>query len=208
MGYARAGFEVVGVDIAPQPDYPFAFHQCDALEYLTAHGHEFDAIHASPPCTEHTTLTRATEGRDDPTGTRDLLGATINALRAYDVPWVVENVMGADMPTSIVLCGTMFGLRVYRHRRFLIGPAVTMLSVPPHPKHRRRAARGDRRNAWDRGEFMTVTGDNAKCRTYLPMFGEAMGIDWITGDGMAQAIPPAFTQYIGAQLIEALEAVA
>jgi DNA (cytosine-5)-methyltransferase 1 len=206
VGYHRAGFDVTGVDIEPQPDYPYEFVQADALEYLDAHGREYDAIHASPPCTEHTTLTTATSGRNDATGTRDLLCRTIDALSRYSVPWVVENVMGARMPTSVVLCGTMFGLRVYRHRRFLIGPAVLMLAVPEHPRHRIPAARSDRRAAWQRGDFMTATGDNAKCGSYMPMFSEAMGIDWIAGNGLAQAIPPAYCEFIGAQLIDALEA--
>lgn len=212
-GYYRAGFDVVGVDKEPQPDYPFEFHQADALEYLAAHGHEFDAVHASPPCTEHSTLTRADADRHDPTGTADLLPRTLAALA--ELPhgaWVVENVMGARMPTDIVLCGAMFGLRVYRHRRFTIGPAVPLLSVPPHPRHRRRASRGGdgmtRREAWAAGQFMTVTGDASKCGAFKPIFGQAMGIDWIAGDGISLAIPPAYTEYIGGQLIEALERAA
>ena len=212
MGYHRAGFDVVGVDIADQMDYPFEFHRADALEYLAEHGDEFDAIHASPPCTEHSTLTRATAGRNDKTGTADLLARTIGVLETDPRPWVVENVMGARMPTDIVLCGNMFGLRVYRHRRFTIGTAVPLLSVPPHPRHKVKASRGGdgmtRREAWAAGQNMTVTGDASKCGAFKGIFGEALGIDWIKGDGIALAIPPAYTEYIGRQLIEALERAA
>ncbi|WP_216916371.1 hypothetical protein [Nocardia noduli] len=118
MGYHLAGFEVVGVDIDPQPRYPFEFHRADALEFLAEHGHEYDAITASPPCHDHTPL----KSRAGENGTGWLLHATLAALAAQRAPWIVENVMGADMRADIVLCGTMFGLRVYRHRKFAIDP--------------------------------------------------------------------------------------
>jgi DNA (cytosine-5)-methyltransferase 1 len=208
MGYARAGFEVVGVDIEPQPDYPFEFVQGDALEYLAEHGDEFDAIHASPPCTEHTTLTRGIAGRDDPTGTADLLGRTLDALA--DTPhgmWAVENVMGARMPTDMVLCGNMFGIRTYRHRRFSIGPGLLMLNVPPHPRHTVPAARKQRQAAWDDGWNLTVTGNATKAgRIHHAILAEALGVDWITGDGLNLMIPPAYTQFIGRQMLEELAA--
>lgn len=94
MGYHRAGFDVVGVDINPQPDYPFTFHQADALEFLAEHGHEYDAIHASPPCQDHSTLRSRTVDH----GTAHLLADALDALDALGSPYVVENVMGAKMP--------------------------------------------------------------------------------------------------------------
>lgn len=202
VGYARAGFDVVGVDIEPQPDYPYPFIQGDALDYLTEHGHGYDAIHASPPCTEHTTLVHR---KDDSTGTRDLLQRTLDALAPYPFH-VVENVMGAAMPTALVLCGTMFGLRVYRHRRFAIGPGMFLIGPPPHPPHRVPAARKQRQAAWDAGHNLTVTGEETKAgRRHHDKFLRAMGIDWIEHDGINLTIPPAYTEFIGSQLIEAMD---
>ena len=199
VGYHRAGFDVTGVDINPQPDYPYQFHQGDALTYLAKHGQDFDAIHASPPCTEHTALTT---NRPDTTGTAHLLHDTINAL--VEVPhgmWVVENVMGATMPTDLVLCGNMFRLRVYRHRRFTIGPGLPLILTPEHPPHRVPAARHQRQQAWDQGMHMTVVGKYGPGAHQAKM-SEAMGIDWIKDETLAQAIPPAYTQFIGEQLID------
>lgn len=202
VGYHRAGFDVIGVDIETQPDYPYEFHQGDALAFLDEHGHQFDAVHASPPCTEHTTLT----GRRPDQGTGHLLEDTLRALETrQDGAWVVENVMGADMPTDMVLCGTMFGLRVYRHRRFRIGPALPMLQIPEHHPHRVRAARKQRMRAWEVGLFLTVTGDAAKkSKRERPIMAAAMGIEHIGRQGVNLTIPPAYTHHIGEQLIDAL----
>jgi DNA (cytosine-5)-methyltransferase 1 len=115
MGYHRAGFEVVGVDISPQPRYPFEHHVGDALEYLAAHGHEFDAVHASPPCQTHTAY-----GRSDTVGWveryQDFLPQTRAALIELGKPYVIENVVGAPMDAPFQLCGSSFGLDVRRHR--------------------------------------------------------------------------------------------
>ena len=193
MGYYRAGFEVVGVDIDPQPRYPFEFHQADALEYLAEHGHEFDAIHASPPCQDHSPL-RALSGEH---GTGWLLDATMDALRSQPAPWVVENVAGARMPATLTLCGGMFGLRTYRHRKFAIDPRVGLVAVPPHPRHVARTSTRDRRNGFDAGMHVSVTGDVGS------WVGPAcMGIDWMTGDELSQAIPPAYAEFIGMQLLD------
>lgn len=108
MGYYRAGFDVVGVDIAPQPHYPFAFHQADALDFLAEHGHEFDAIHASPPCQLYSTTKYAHEDN----GTHpDLLAPTRQALIECGIPYVIENVEGAPLIDPLTLCGSEFGLR-------------------------------------------------------------------------------------------------
>jgi hypothetical protein len=136
VGYARAGFEVVGVDIEPQPNYPFEFHQADALEFCREHGHEFDAIHASPPCQAYTPL-RAVHGKDYP----DMLAATREALEATGLPWVIENVPGAPINSGIFLCGTMFDLRVYRHRWF---ETPFMHGIHRRPTARRRHLSGRR----------------------------------------------------------------
>lgn len=200
-GYARAGFEVVGIDIDSQLRYPFTFVQADALEYLEAHGDEFDVVHASPPCRDHTSLT-SVAGID---GTGWLLGATRAALRAWGGLYVIENVMPAplDKTTSIVMCGGMFGLRTYRHRRFEPSPGLT-LRAPAHVPHTVRTATKRRRERWAEGWHVSVTGDVG-----VYVGPEALGIDWMNGNELCQAIPPAYTQFIGEQLLGQLtEAVA
>ena len=151
-GYHRAGFdEVVGVDIAPQPRYPFEFVQADALEYLAEHGHDYDAIHASPPCQGYSIMHNLPwlRGREYPL----LLLPTLEMLEALGKPYVVENVMGARHGSKTLkkrgleahglkagwLCGTMFGLPFYRHRLF----ATNWLWLAPgHPKHKSQRPRG------------------------------------------------------------------
>ncbi|MBF6368912.1 DNA cytosine methyltransferase [Nocardia puris] len=192
MGYHLAGFEVTGVDLVEQPRYPFTFHRGDALEFLAAHGHEFDMIHASPPCHDHSPLV----SRAGSNGTGWLLDATLAALAAQPVPWVVENVAGARMRADITLCGSMFGLRTYRHRKFAIDPHVPFLpAVPWHPAHTIRTSTKKRRTDFAAGMHISVTGDVES------WVGPAcMGIDWMTGPELAQAIPPAYTHHIGTHL--------
>ncbi|WP_040781093.1 DNA cytosine methyltransferase [Nocardia pneumoniae] len=196
MGYHRAGFEVVGVDIRPQPRYPFEFHQDDALEFLDAHGHEFDVVTASPPCHDHTPLA-ARAGVD---GSGWLLAATLERLAAGPVAWVVENVMGAAMRADLVLCGSMFGLRTYRHRKFAIDPRVPLLPpVPWHPAHTTRTSTKQRRRDFAAGHHISITGDVG---TWA---GPAcMGIDWMTGQELSLAIPPAYTEHLGRHLLTAV----
>ncbi len=193
-GYARAGFEVVGVDIAPQPRYPFEFHQADALEFLAEHSGEFDAIHASPPCQAYTPLGALHPHKTYP----DLVAATRAALDETGLPYVIENVMSAPLSKerSIVLCGGMFGLRTYRHRRF---ESRLPLVAPVHPKHVIRTATKQRRKLWNEGWHVSITGDVG-----VYVGPEAMGIDWMSGNELCQAIPPLYTEYIGRQLLAAV----
>lgn len=192
MGYARAGFEVVGVDIEPQPRYPFEFHQGDALAFLIAHGHEFDAFAASPPCQAHS-LTQRIQGRTH----RDFITEIRGLFQALGKPYVIENVEGAPLVQPITLCGAMFpGLRTYRHRLF---ESNLPLQVPPHPDHTVPITKMGR--APRDGEFMHVVGNfigAAQGRV-------AMGIDWMTRDELREAIPPLYTSFIGAQIIEAVK---
>jgi DNA (cytosine-5)-methyltransferase 1 len=189
MGYHRAGFDVTGVDIALQPRYPFAFIQADALEYVAEHGHDYDAIHASPPCQAYTPL----QARHPRIERADLVAVTRRALRAAGRPWVIENVPGAPLEQFITLCGGMFGLRTYRHRRF---ETSWLMFQPFHPVHVIKTATRDRRAAWDLGLHVSVTGDVG---VYVGPL--ALGIDWMTGDELSQAIPPAYTALIGAYLL-------
>lgn len=196
MGYHQAGFEVVGVDMNPQPRYPFAFHQGDALEYLAEHGDEFDAVHASPPCQDWTSLAAFTGGN----GSGHLLAETREALRKLTVPWAIENVPGAAMRVDLMLCGGMFRLRTYRHRWFEFGDPM----FPPHlehPPHRIPTDDHKRRTGWEAGMHTTVTGN-----VTLDIASEALGIDWMDVEGLPQAIPPAYTRVVGAHLLEQLAA--
>lgn len=198
MGYAQAGFEVVGVDIEHQPHYPFEFHQADALAYLAEHGHEFDAIHASPPCQAYsaaTTLQRAA-GTDYP----DLLAPTRDALDALGLPYVIENVPRSPMRPDLRLCGCFFGLPLRRERWFELNwsPAVLL------PDHEHSA------------EFLTVVGHGQQTfefrrlgrRVSVDERRAAMGIDWLPSTKLSQAIPPAYTKLIGLELLHELAAVA
>jgi DNA (cytosine-5)-methyltransferase 1 len=203
VGYHRAGFDVVGVDCRPMPRYPFEFHQADALEYLAAHGHEFEAVHASPPCQRYSRArhTPGSRGRDYP----DLLPATLDALRACRLPWVVENVPGAPLPWGVTLCGTVFGLRLRRHRVFT---ASFPLLLPGN---------GCRHRPGDLtvfGHCVQVTASHGTAylassgRThYRPLRvssregGVAMGVDWMTRGELSQALPPVFCEFIGRQLM-------
>lgn len=194
VGYHRAGFDVVGVDIAAQPNYPFVFVQSDAIEFLKRNGKHFDAVHASPPCQAYTPLGALHRHVEYP----DLVAATRAALDASGLPYVIENVMAAplDKAQSIVLCGGMFGLRTYRHRRF---ESRLPLVAPTHPPHMIRTATKRRRELWDQGWHVSITGDVG---VYLGP--EAMGIDWMSGNELCQAIPPAYTEVVGTQLIHHL----
>lgn len=191
MGYHRAGFEVVGVDLEPQPHFPFEFHQGDALTYPLE---GFDAIHASPPCQAYTPLNALTGYKH----TLDLVAPVRERLLASGVPFVIENVPGAPLVNYTLLCGTMFDLRVIRHRWFEVHP-YPLLS-PRSCCHSVPVAWRQVKAGFNQGLFVSVTGNRG---SYVS--SRAMDIDWMTGDELSQAIPPAYTEYIGRQLIAALE---
>lgn len=189
MGYKNAGFEVVGVDIAPQPKYPFEFHQADAITFVKANHHLFDAIHASPPCQQYTRA--GIEQRKAGKVYDDTLDETRDVLRAIGKPYIIENVPDAPMQEPIQLCGAMFGLQTYRHRLFESNLAIV---APPHPVHVAKNTKMGR--APVEGEFIQVVGHFIGVA-----FGQkAMGIDWLGQKELPQAIPPAYTEYLGCQL--------
>lgn len=192
MGYHRAGFEVVGVDIAPQPHYPFEFHRADALEYLTAHGHEFDAIHASPPCQRWAGITRTAGTQDE---YPDLITPLRPLLQATGLPYVIENGVNAPLLGTLILCGTMFGLLLQRHRLFETNPPILF---PPYScNHHRKVVKHGRKPDRDK-HFAGVTGHFSD----VEFAKQAMGIDWMTQGELAEAIPPAYTEYLGRYLIQ------
>lgn len=192
MGYHRAGFEVVGVDIRPQPNYPFQFVRHDVRDlpdyWIAA---LFDAVHASPPCQAYSPLGALSPDKTYP----DHLAFTRDLLSGIGLPYVIENVMSAPLikERSITLCGGMFGLRTYRHRRF---ESNIPLRAPAHPKHIARTATKQRKARWAEGWHVSITGDVG---TYVGP--EAMGIDWMSGNELCEAVPPAYTQHIGEQLM-------
>jgi DNA (cytosine-5)-methyltransferase 1 len=225
MGYHRAGFAVFGVDIEPQKHYPFAFHLGDALvvvrrlllgeaipfthkdgsiEWLSLS--DFAAVHGSPPCQLYSVANNIHQNLDHP----DLLPPTREAFKALDIPWVIENVPGAPMDDYVTLCGRAFGLGVKRHRQFEASFFIFGIpECPPgHP-----------------GDWVLVFGHTVLSRAHVsghakgggPVLKrkhlgiargrEAMGIDWMNRDELSQAIPPAYSEFIGLQLLGALRGV-
>jgi DNA (cytosine-5)-methyltransferase 1 len=190
-GYARAGFSVVGVDIKPQPRYPFAFVQGDALN-PPFDLREFDAIHASPPCQGFTAYKR----RPDHVAPRENLIPAVRAmLEASGRPWIIENVPGAPLLAPTMLCGSMFGLDVRRHRWFESTPPVLMAPGCAHdgaPRFAQATNRTNKRRTVEVGVW----------RIPLPVQRAAMGIDWMDLEELSEAIPPAYTEYLGHRLLE------
>jgi len=198
VGYDMAGFDMTGVDNKPQPRYPFKFIQADALEYVAEHGHEFDFIHASPPCQKYSRVS----GRSRKAGKRlypDLVQPTREILWTLGIPWVMENVEEAPLINPVTLCGSMFGLDVRRHRNF--ESSIVILAPPcDHSNQKPRFRTLDSRRA---GRLSCVVGVHG----HLNYAGEfelrckAMGIDWMTNAELTQAIPPAYTEFIGRQIM-------
>jgi len=202
MGYAQAGFEVVGVDINPQPRYPFEFHQGDALEFLSEHGHKFDAIHASPPCQHYSVASKAHNG--DAGSHPDLVPVVRDMLQEIGRPWIIENVIGAPLQNPVVLCGTMFyGLRVIRHRQFESSEALTAPGkCGPHPLCYTMDKRKPHYGKLDEMTAFVMVNGGGNCSKAAA--ADAMGIDWMTKNELNEAIPPAYTEHLGLQLRAAL----
>lgn len=202
VGYAWAGFDVVGVDIAPHSDYPFELIEADALEVLvdTRFLQTFDAVHASPPCQGYTTMSNRYRGSNVATDEHPRLIAVVRSfLAAARLPYVIENVPGArpHMLNAFTLTGGMFGLRVERPRLF----ESNVLIFSPEPK---RAVDPigvygrchDGRRLWTRGD-----GSVLRAAQSLDEGAAALGIDWMTDwADVTEAIPPAYTEWIGRQL--------
>lgn len=196
-GYHQAGFDVVGVDIKPQPRYPFKFIQADALALPNFCLVAFDAIHASPPCQRFSDLAKRNGNAEE---WPDLIEPTRALLQEARRPYVIENVEGAPLIEPVVLCGTMFpGTRVIRHRLF---ETNFPLDAPPHGKHPlvytmdKRKAHYGKLNEWTSPVQVTGGGNCSKAAA-----ADAMGIDWMTKNELNEAIPPAFTRHIGSRLM-------
>jgi DNA (cytosine-5)-methyltransferase 1 len=184
-GLHDAGFDVVGVDIAPQRRYPFPFLQADAMAVSFS---GFDFIWASPPCQAYT-LCQRIRSNDHP----DFVGLIRAKLQASGVPWCIENVPGAPLINPIELCGAMFGLRTYRHRLFECSFPIAAPFHPPHTAPLRKMGRPVRD-----GEFIHVVGNFSG----VPLARKAMGIPWMMRDELKEAIPPAFSEYVAKAALE------
>jgi DNA (cytosine-5)-methyltransferase 1 len=196
-GYERAGFEVVGVDLVSSPRYPYQFVQGDALAFLEAGGAKgFAAIHASPPCQRYSSATKV-HGDEIIDSHPDLIAPVRELLEASGLPYIIENVPGAPMlEPAIVLCGSMFGLEVRRHRIFegsvpILPPFACDHSRPAVPVYGHTGAGANRGRERERGRSNGVAD-----------WRRAMGIEWMSRDELAEAIPPAYTEWLGAHLLE------
>lgn len=207
MGYARAGFDVVGVDINPQPNYPFRFWRRDVLELFFweggCEGLSFDAIHASPPCPRYSSMTKVA---GDPTSHPDLIGPTRELLKATGLPYVIENVPGAPLLEPVRLCGSSLGLgancrdgkwrQLRRHRYF----ESNMPLMVPGCVHEGEPigvygnGGGQQKTVWNGGPNRGYMATKAEA-------AEALGIDWMIKTELSNSIPPAYTELIGAQLL-------
>ncbi|MFJ5110975.1 SAM-dependent methyltransferase [Streptomyces sp. NPDC088551] len=202
MGYYLAGFDVVGIDIDPQPNYPFPFVQGDAIEFIREHGHEFDVVHGSPPCQAYTPL-NAYNHKTYP----DLIAPTRDAMLSTGRPYVIENVEAAapELREPTLLCGPMFGLGLYRHRLF---ETNWNLLAPSHTPHLALCTRNGYLPT-EAKPFMTITGGRHS-RAWQNAACDAMGMPWIKvlagGDikrgirEVCEAIPPSYARHIGAAI--------
>lgn len=197
VGYARAGFDVQGMDILDHPEYPFLLHTGDALRALTDYEWltQFDVIHASPPCQAFTSARHLSKAQGNRTNTLDLLTPTKELLRAWGGTYVIENVPGAPMTNPALMCGSAFGLGVRRHRYF-DSPLLLMNSGCRHAEQGRPV-----------GVYHVIGDDiphGGRTARSLEEGQQAMGIDWMGWDDLKEAIPPAYTQFIGEQLLAAV----
>ncbi|MEV5642209.1 DNA cytosine methyltransferase [Streptomyces flaveolus] len=181
MGYYLAGFDIVGVDIRPQPNYPFPFVQADGLEYTAEHGHAFDLVHGSWPCERYAAVTK---WRGNPDNHPDLVGPGREVMQATGRPWVMENVpetaAAGLLRPDYLLCGTQFGLNVRRHRVFETSWGGGGDLVSP---------------CWHRKDLLAFEHKGERA------YADAMGCTWMTSLEARKAVPPAYTQWIATQFL-------
>lgn len=202
VGYDRAGFSVWGVDIKSQRHYPFPFHQADVLELSPDFLQGFDIIHASPPCQRYTRAKHMIEAQGNTPSKVDLIDATRQMLVNSGKPYIIENVVGAPVQ-GIIICGSAFGLKVRRHRVF----ESNMLLLGTQCRHAEQgrpvgvyATRGDQVQGVDRKTGKYVYG--GRTAATVEEAQEAMGITWMPyWSELKEAIPPAYTEFIGRQII-------
>lgn len=201
VGYHDAGFDVVGVDKNPQPDYPYEFHQMDVAHISPSWiaARRFVAAHGSPPCQSQTALTKGTN-KGNGVVYPNLIPQTRALFATLGIPTVIENVQGSEVRRDLTLCGEMFGLDVIRHRYFECSFPV---SIPAHVKHRGRV-KGYRHGVNYDGVYWSVYGDGGG-KGSVPEWQQAMGIDWTSvRKSIAEAIPPAYANYVGEQILKVI----
>ncbi len=200
VGYARAGFEVEGVDIEPQPHYPFKFYQADALEFLLE---GYDAYHASPPCQHASKLGIMNRIiRPGKYHHPNLIEQTRMILKATGKPYIIENVEGANLKSPAIMCGSWFGLDLRRHRLFENN--IALFSTPCCHYWQKPRFHSLDHNRKSPARVIGVHG-HLNYPGEMELRNQAMGIDWMTNAELVEAIPPAYTEYIGKYLLKAIK---
>lgn len=206
VGYYRAGFQVTGVDIKAHPDYPYQLIVADVLDFMTQddwHA-DYDLIHASPPCPRYSSITHVS---GNPDAHPDLVPVMIQMLTKTGKPWVIENVMGAPMPGSVVVCGSSFGLRVRRHRQFLSNVPLRSSVCDHKSQGRAIGVYGNQTGSYESqlARYKRIGRDYGLRAENVADAQNAMGINWMNDwDDLTDAIPPAYTEFIGLQICDAL----
>ena len=191
MGYARAGFEVTGMDIKHGKRYPFNYIRKDVMELRPEDLEEYDVIHASPPCQTFSATRHLRNAQGKTTSKQDLLAQVRSLLVVSGKPYVIENVKGAPLIDAVQVCGSAFGLKVRRHRLFESN--VPLKGTECHHKQQSKPVGiyGSMRDEIPGGGHAAKTMSEAK---------DAMGIEWMIWSELVEAIPPAYTHHIGMQL--------
>jgi DNA (cytosine-5)-methyltransferase 1 len=192
VGYVRAGYEVTGVDIVKKKNYPYTFIKADAMAILKDHAflNQFDVIHASPPCQQYTAAKHLRNAQGHTSSKPDLLAPVRDALITWGGTYVIENVEGAPMG-GVTLCGSTFGLKVRRHRKFESNKPLT--TKPCDHKNQGRPI-------GVYGSMNDEIPNGGKTASTLKEGQDAMGIDWLGWSSLKESIPPAYSEYIGRQL--------
>jgi hypothetical protein len=192
MGYAKAGYEVVGMDIKHGKRYPFKYIRRDVMTLRPEDLDGFDLIHASPPCQTYSVTKHLRVAQGKTTSKQDLLAQVRSLLVVTEIPYVIENVKGAPLIDPVQLCGSAFGLKVRRHRLF--ESSMELRGTDCHHKEQGKPVGiyGSMRDEIPGGGHTAKTMDEAR---------EAMGIDWMIWGELVEAIPPAYTHYIGQQIL-------
>ncbi len=213
-GYHDAGFEVTGVDIKEQKQYPYSFYKGDAVEIVRGAGlvnlNEFDFIHASPPCQTHTSLVHIRNAQGGKAAVVDILDEVVEGLIACKKPFIVENVSNAilkkkhDGLHEITLCGSMFGLKVRRHRKFWSNIPITTEGMKCEHKKQGKpvgvyGSKGDQVKGMWKGK-MSYGGTTAKTdEEAISAMGFKRKVPW---NKLKEAIPPSYTEFLGKQIID------
>jgi len=195
VGYAKAGFEVHGIDLKPGKRYPYIYTKADVLEVIKDIDYlrQFDIIHASPPCQTHSITKHLRNAQGKSTSKLDLIPQTREALIASGKPYIIENVPGSPLINPVQLCGSSFGLKVRRHRLFESNMPIKGSTCNHKLQGRPIGVYGSLNDEIPKGGKTATTIDEAR---------QAMGIDWAIWSELVEAIPPTYTEYLGVQLHE------